>query len=689
MVVLRFENTVCKILFGLWILGLHPSVCIGQEMGLLHFRKLMHQEVSSSTPQLYKVSDTLYAMKITTSEDYLDVGVWQPFGMPANAEDLEMKYLLYDENLFPLRMFELKAFFSTDPPYFQAGENVIVGFDLPYEGSVGGLPNISELGYPSIQYYFPEYSFSNTILEYNMVENTLEQPFSVSEEPITLFSNQNDELIPEPYHGMLQSTGHNFYRFESYPIVMPSDSKLIMNFRAFGEHSLNGNEEVNFGTESISLGWLVYDIQNGTTEMVAIGSDEGQLVSYGLFPSAQSGYFYRVGLNQGMSNPFNPNGELFNFAPNDSAFVAFISKEHEDGSTIWTAPLYSYMNSRYKQYDPTLDLNQPVLQTTPIFEKIVELEGKVYIPSRQSFELYSQGEFGAERDTLWCTDFFGNETFENDSVPLYNGFPNPGINPNYRLEKAQSIIRVVDEMGMPYKTLSFTDASMGLDLGFVEFNRTFSNHLFKIADSLAWVNYYNVNSDSTYTLERKSAEGTSSSFTVSVPAGKGSFLVWLDAELNLLDTWIFPFENPQALYGMNIESMYSYGTDSLLVQGIIRSGTSTTLDIFGDSEFETFSTTSTFFAIYGDGELLSTDEKPPAKELAIYPNPGKSSIQITGITESGELRIFDISGRLVISKRVLPQGEPARLDISALSPGVYTAVFRGAAKSGAGKFVKQ
>ena len=63
----------------------------------------------------------------------------------------------------------------------------------------------------------------------------------------------------------------------------------------------------------------------------------------------------------------------------------------------------------------------------------------------------------------------------------------------------------------------------------------------------------------------------------------------------------------------------------------------------------------------------------PGKGFTIYPNPVKQRLNIqSGESLSGGLiRIFDISGRQVITAR--PAGN--NLDVSSLAPGVYTLIF--------------
>ena len=58
------------------------------------------------------------------------------------------------------------------------------------------------------------------------------------------------------------------------------------------------------------------------------------------------------------------------------------------------------------------------------------------------------------------------------------------------------------------------------------------------------------------------------------------------------------------------------------------------------------------------------------EQINVYPNPSDEYIRIDGLSESGNLSVFDLSGRVVLSLSVEP-GET--IDIQSLSSGEYTA----------------
>lgn len=71
------------------------------------------------------------------------------------------------------------------------------------------------------------------------------------------------------------------------------------------------------------------------------------------------------------------------------------------------------------------------------------------------------------------------------------------------------------------------------------------------------------------------------------------------------------------------------------------------------------------------GECITGVQKISAKQISIYPNPTEGEIFVQFHSETtGEIRITDLSGRLIISEKIT--GSRSQLDLSSVLPGIYT-----------------
>ena len=91
-------------------------------------------------------------------------------------------------------------------------------------------------------------------------------------------------------------------------------------------------------------------------------------------------------------------------------------------------------------------------------------------------------------------------------------------------------------------------------------------------------------------------------------------------------------------------------------------------------------------------EAPEEPEEPAAEGFVLYPNPAVDTLHIhigtTDITAS--VFVYDAAVRKQIEARVAFDGDGlATLDVSALSPGVYTLVVRGDGEELRGTFVKR
>jgi len=71
---------------------------------------------------------------------------------------------------------------------------------------------------------------------------------------------------------------------------------------------------------------------------------------------------------------------------------------------------------------------------------------------------------------------------------------------------------------------------------------------------------------------------------------------------------------------------------------------------------------------------VGMDEQADRTSLLVFPSPGTDVLNIS-TAESGELRLMDATGRMVLRSRV--NGPAATLDVSTLAPGLFTYQFIG------------
>jgi len=74
-------------------------------------------------------------------------------------------------------------------------------------------------------------------------------------------------------------------------------------------------------------------------------------------------------------------------------------------------------------------------------------------------------------------------------------------------------------------------------------------------------------------------------------------------------------------------------------------------------------------------------------EVALYPNPASSELTITGIAENAEVTVYDLTGKVMVSKTTIAPNQPV-LNVKNLKPGTYLLKAEGK-ESRVFKFVKE
>jgi hypothetical protein len=99
-------------------------------------------------------------------------------------------------------------------------------------------------------------------------------------------------------------------------------------------------------------------------------------------------------------------------------------------------------------------------------------------------------------------------------------------------------------------------------------------------------------------------------------------------------------------------------------------------------EAENIGVTATALARIDSAAIITRDTK-----LSAFPNPASDQLFITGVKPGSDLNVYDLTGRLLITKQKWSTSNTA-LDISALEPGTYVLKVNGN-KPTTIKFVKR
>ncbi len=89
---------------------------------------------------------------------------------------------------------------------------------------------------------------------------------------------------------------------------------------------------------------------------------------------------------------------------------------------------------------------------------------------------------------------------------------------------------------------------------------------------------------------------------------------------------------------------------------------------------------------YYDGSVTGIDEIANTSGVIVYPNPAQDRISLEGVQHYDQLNVIDIAGKTVISGKTSSNKEI--LNISQLTPGVYTIVLTNKQHTAKLKFVK-
>jgi hypothetical protein len=333
-------------------------------------------------------------------------------------------------------------------------------------------------------------------------------------------------------------------------------------------------------------------------------------------------------------------------------------KETIDGDHQWMLPLFTYNNSR-----SDTGLNNHI---QAIIENIdlVELEGDTYLSQMVRLGLYHL------EDSLYFNDFIEGENLIG--IPEDYESELPGFYP-----KTFNKIYRIDENGTLKSTFTFPEGgpSPGDDSFISGYHRP---RLIKIDDKLGWIQSYFASEDTTIScIETNAATGFVDTVSLDLPAGRGVFILWLDAEFNILDFTNFPFYAGNSSYQpLRISNVIKYNSDTLMIFGAIHQGSTTSLDPQGQSEEVTYTDSQTFLAFYSMPDVLintpEIDSGHSINSISVYPNPASESVMLkTNLSSDANYQIFDLSGRAISNGKIPASKISTLLQVDYLTQGLY------------------
>lgn len=555
------------------------------------------------------------------SPSVVDIGVWSEINQS----------LIFDETSYYAGIVFYNSNFEPENSVFSE-LRIRNSFWLPSGQSILNFNGFSEFNtnstifrtvppidnYPSPTYgqniffkYDPVTETNTGLLNFSAATNDLE-----SQEP---FNGYNQAIQP-------QSVGD----LSSKNTAIVSDSILVSYVLLSGEQTLNNTLTFTNWGGQINLVRLELNLNTNALNSQQIGSSTGSQFILRSESSSTTPYLWRAGIVRGNNTPVSVSGAELAMSQNDSLYHVYITKESISGETAWLTELYGYNNSFP---DTSLSNDTKIFARTDIND-ILNINDNLYVSS--VFYALNPAD-----DTLMFRNFLG----ETSAYPGTSIIPQ--LSEALRTTYSKANIYKIDAYGNVTGKLTNT---LNLSQYFASIRQNL--HLFKIGDRLAWTQSYIALNDTVVEFTYTEADGSEQSIAMSLPAGKGSLVLWLNEDLDILDHWIIPYQSNNSSGGININSILPYREDTLLIQGVIGYNTSSDLNPFDDTEVVTVEKASSFFAFYAVPEIFTSSEglKRP-NMLQVYPNPGTGTIKILceSCKEAYNVRIMTVEGKVLDS----------------------------------------
>lgn len=612
----------------------------------------------------YNPIDSIYTGTFSDPGESMDISM-SPNGAPYEiSSGYLVTHAIYDANLNTVQLFKIiegsqyyEFIKKVDNKYiFNSNPALTLGL-----GAGGNL-----ITTPQLSGDYPESNFTGySTLLVNTEENTvLTIEFQLSwYYPGVYNTNPHDNpyfMSAVPFYGQAEAQ-----------TAYVNDNSIITTITMLDDVVLSWEDTLSFGDNRWGTLWLKINPITGDYIATPILSDNGSVIPLTVFSSESNDFIYRTGTLNGHNLQVSPDGSIWENSPEDSLYHTFIVKENSNGEQEWIRELFAY-NDTWSDIDPPQG-GIFYFEKTP---SLIELNNHVFLSS--TIQISS-----VPGDSIYFRDFDGTESLKpllDESDPGFGGVA-CAARTIYQIDDQGEAVRILRQP-LPFHNQN--------DLNY--FHSRSVPYLFKVEDVLGWSNSYRSLTDTTVYFLRNNLNGTIDSMPIDLPAGKGAYILWLDSELNILETTNIPFTSADYNLGIQITDASIFHNDTLMIMGTIRSGTTTGLDPEGLAEDITYSGNTSFVGFYTLPAVLGTDitQIPVAASLNIYPNPGNNLITIkSAILAGSDYDVYDLTGKVLL-KGSFSNSNSAVLNIEKLGSGMYILKITGTdGGSVAQKFLKE
>lgn len=506
---------------------------------------------------------------------------------------------------------------------------------------------------------------STFLLTYTPATNELKMPFHCS--CLDYQGEGPDEHIF--LHGFDHDIGLSYSGYGRYNTAWMSDSTVVMTLNIYNDGLINWEESYSMGDRYWGTFWVKINPFTGFHIVSDMLSQSGTALDYSLNAAEDGNHLYRTGMVRGNGVQMSPDGTTWDTFEGDSLYYAYVIKENGAGEQSWMTKLFSYQNTTSDS------IKGPRMQRF-ITSRVIEIDDNAYLGSAINL---SESEQGGD---LIFNDYMSGW----DTIPYTGQYAHQLAVRNRQIVRFGTDGQITEKLFFPYRN---ADANAFDNL--IWYFQT--PELFKVNDKLGWPFTYTATGDTTLYFLKKYPDGSLDSTGVDLPAGRGTFLLWLDADLSIVDVMNIPFSTGGNAFaeGVSIREVSLYHEDSLMISGTISSGTTTTMDPEEIAGPVTYDVDKSFVAFYSLPETLTGIEtalQPEKVPIRLYPNPARDYITVKSeYPFSVNYHVLDLSGRR-IDQGEIPDHQNFGLNVDGFEPGMYLLVLmKNQAHLGTKKFI--
>lgn len=436
-------------------------------------------------------------------------------------------------------------------------------------------------------------------------------------------------------------------------------------------HELRSSLQYINGAEqpiAFDPGYYLVKINTETGETISetFSNPGGILFMHALYKSPTANQFYALKTLRGGAGVFDASGNSFADIPSDSSYVTMITREDANGNALWATRLYDYNND-------LPDVQNPVSMFR-ITSNLQSMGTSVFFSEYTDFTVN-------EGDVFYLNDMFGNN-YQNTEHSSFD-YGAPGL-PAQRVGFARSkVYQLSSETGVPLAQIELAGKHVirpGGNYYILQPSPILSFQepkIFAVGDSIAWVHNIYAANDSVVQFIRRD-DGGSQTFNVPIQPGNNCLVVWLNANLEVVNQWVIPSVHNGVGQSstIHVTSISSYNQGTVLLAANIARNVSTSMDPAGIADVVDYpNQRSCFLGVYGVDDAMSVfDRNLSSKFINVFPNPSSGQIEfiVPDDFQAKDFRLFDSAGRMVESGLIAQNsGNRFALDFSYLNAGMY------------------